>query len=337
MDIFKNVVGIDISKDKFDSAFGSMDKNLNLKILKPQTFENNQKGFHKLLAMARKNHGKTEAPLIFVMEATGVYYENLAYFLSDKNQKVVVVLPNKAKNYARTLDNKSKTDKLDAKMLTQFGLERQMQLWQLPSPIMKSLRALTRERNAIQEMITQLKSKIHAKEYSYQPVKESLKRCNATILVLQKQVKEIEKQIKSIVKTDPELEAKIKNIEKVKGLGFITIVSVIAETNGFALIENAKQLTSYAGFDIVHNESGLKKGRTSISKKGNSHLRHILYMPALTACKFNPQMRPLYLRIISKNKYKRIGTIAIARKLLILIYTLFTKNIEYIPNYKTGM
>jgi transposase len=199
---------------------------------------------------------------------------------------------------------------------------------------MKALRALTREHTRIKELITMLKNQVHAQEYSHQPLKSTLKRNKAVISLFSKQVKEIEKEIKDTLKTDPELQEKIKKIEKVKGLGFITIVKVIAETNGFALIKNAKQLTSYAGLDVVYNESGQKKHQTSISKKGNSHIRRALYMPALTACKHNQQLKPFYIRIISKNKFKRIGAIAVVRKLLILIYILFKKNVEYNPDYK---
>jgi len=64
----------------------------------------------------------------FVIEAMGVYYKNLSYFLTEKHQKVIVVLPNKTKNYSKTLDIKSKTDNLDAQMITQFAPEREMQL-----------------------------------------------------------------------------------------------------------------------------------------------------------------------------------------------------------------
>lgn len=333
MEIIKQVIGIDISKDKFDASYGTLTNNQEQLICKPITFDNNQKGFKELMTFVKKNKGTTTAPLYFVMEATGIYYENLAYFLTEKHQKVIVLLPNKTKNFSKTLDIKSKTDKLDARMITQFGLERQMQLWQLPSPLMKALKALTREYNSIKEMSTQVKNQLHAREYSYQPLKESLKRSAATLSVFEKQLKEIEKQIKELVEKDSDLNDRINKADKIEGVGFMTVVSIIAETNGFALIENTKQLTSYAGWDIVHNESGLKKHKTTISKKGNKHLRKAVYMPALTACRCNPKLKQTYIRLVIKKNNKKVAIVAVARKLLILIYTIFKKNVEYIPNY----
>lgn len=333
MEIIKQVIGIDVSKDTLAVSFGTLSIDQELHITKPITVDNNSKGFKELMFFAKKNKGKLKAPLYFVMEATGIYYENLAYFLTEKHQKVIVALPNKTKNFSKTLDTKSKTDSLDAQMITQFGLERQMRLWQVPSPTTKALKSLTREYNSIKKMAAQVKNQLHAKEYSNAPLKESLKRSKATLSVFQKQLKEIEKQIKSLVEKDSDLNDRINKIDKIEGVGFMTAASIIAETNGFALIENSKQLTSYAGLDVVYNESGLKKHKTTISKKGNRFLRQAVYLPALSACKHNPSLRQTYLRLVIKKNIKKVAIIAVARKLLILIYTIFKKNIDYVPDY----
>jgi transposase len=333
MDIIKQVVGIDVSKDTLAVCYGTVDANQNQQISKSVTFDNNLKGFRELMSFVRKNRGQLQAPLHFVMEATGVYYENLAYFLNEKHQKVIVVLPNKTKNFSKTLDIKSKTDKLDAQMITQFGLERQMRLWSVPSTLIKAIKALTREYHSKKDMAAQVKNQLHAKEYSHIPLKESLKRSQSILSVFEKQLREIEKEIKKLVKQDDDLNDRINKIDKIEGVGFMTIVSIIAETNGFALIENAKQLASYAGLDVVYNESGLKKHKTTISKKGNKHLRKAVYMPALSAVKHNPKLKQLYIRLVIKKGIKKVALIAVARKLLILIYTIFRKNVDYVPNY----
>lgn len=334
MEIIKQVVGIDVSKDTLAVSFGTLNINQEQQITRPIIVDNNLKGFKELMSFAKQNKATTsKAPLYFVMEATGVYYENLAYFLTEKHQKVIVILPNKTKSFSKTLDIKSKTDSLDAQMITQFALERQMQLWQLPSPVMKALKSLTREYQAIKNMIVQIKNQLHAKEYSYQPLKQSIQRSQKTLTVFQKQLKEIEQQIKELVEKDSDLNDRINKINKIEGVGFMTAVSIIAETNGFALIMNAKQLASYAGLDVVYNESGLKRHKTSISKKGNKYLRQAVYMPALSACKHNPRLKQLYIRLVIKKNIKKVAIIAVARKLLILVYTIFKNNSDYIPNY----
>ena len=113
----------------------------------------------------------------------------------------------------------------------------------------------------------------------------------------------------------------------------MTMAKVLAETNAFALIRNGKQLTSYAGLDIVFKESGKYQGKTKISKKGNQHLRQSVYMPAISAIKTNPKMKTYYNRMLNKGKPKKSGIIAVARKLLLLIYFLWTNEVEYDPSY----
>jgi len=333
MDIIKQVVGIDISKDTLAVCYGTVNLQQNQQISESKTFANNPKGFKELMLFVKKKRGQLKVPLYYAMEATGVYYENLAYFLNEKQQKVVVILPNKAKNYSKTLCIKSKTDPLDARMITQFSLERQMQLWSVPNPLMKAIKALTREYQSKKEIATQIKNQLHAEGYSHAPLKESMKRNHAILSFFEKQLREIEGQIKEIVKQDDDLNNRINKVDKIEGVGFMTIVSIISETNGFALIENAKQLASYAGLDVVYNESGLKKHKTTISKRGNKHLRKAVYMPALSACKHNPKLKALYIRIVSKKGLKKVALIAVARKLLLLIYTIYTKNVDYISNY----
>jgi transposase len=331
--IIKHVTGIDVSKDKLAVVFGTLKADQEHIITHSIEVANDIKGFKQILTFVKKNRGSSKAPLYFVMEATGVYYENLAYFLSDQQLQVAVILPNKTKNFSKTLDIKSKTDRLDARKLTQYGLEKKINLWKVPSTSIKALKALTRERRSIMNMIVQVKNQIHAKNYSHQPMKESIKRSKDVLNVLKKQVKEIEKQIKEFLTKDPDLAEKVKKMDKIKGLGIISIASIIAETDGFALIKNAKQLTSYAGLDVVHNESGIKKGKTTISKKGNVHLRSAVYMPALCACRYNPKFKQLYLRLIARKEFKKIGIVAVARKLLILAYLIFTRDMEYVNNY----
>jgi transposase len=334
MDIIKQVVGVDVSKDTLAVCYGTADQQQNQEITGPVIFTNNLSGFHELMSFAKKKRGQLKAPFYFVMEATGIYYENLAYFLNEKHQKVIVLLPNKAKNYSKTLSIKSKTDPLDARMLTQFGLERQMHLWSVPSPLMKAIKTLTREYQSKKELAARIKNQLHAEEYSHKPLKESLKRNRAILFFIEEQLTEIELQIKELVVQDDDLNDRINKVDKIEGVGFMTIVSIISETNGFALIENGKQLASYAGLDVVYNESGIKKHKITISRKGNRHLRNAVYMPALSACRYNPNLKALYSRIVAKKGIKKVALIAVSRKLLLLIYTIFTKNVEYVPGYK---
>src|SRR5699024_7911840 len=129
---------------------------------------------------------------------------------------------------------------------------------------------------------------------------------------------------------------KVRNIETIKGVGFITVIKVLAETNGFLLFKNIRQLVSYAGLDVVKKESGSYKGKPRISKKGNARLRSALYMPAVTASIHNRNLKAFYERINTNREVKKHGIIAVMRKLLILIYTLWKKEEPYQIDYRVG-
>ena len=153
---------------------------------------------------------------------------------------------------------------------------------------------------------------------------------------ISKQIKSIEEQTQKIYAEDADLKQRVDNICIVKGLGLLTVLTVVSEADGFELINNKNQLVSYAGYDVVENESGTSlKGKTRISKKGNSHIRRALFFPAMTAARYEPSLLALYQRIHERNpKIKMIGAVAVQRKLLVLIYTLYKKNEPYDPNFE---
>ena len=337
MSVIKQVFGIDVSKDSFEIRFGTITDRQEERFLAAASFPNARRGYLRLLAWSKKQLVSNEAPVWFVMEATGVYYEQLAYFLAERQQQIVVLLPNKIKNFAKSLDNKSKTDGLDARSICQFGLERPLNAWQPPSPQMRSLKALTREYQTVQHMATQVKNQLHAKGHSYKPSQETLTRLRAQLRLFQKQLKSIEQQIRSLVESDDDLNNRISNITRAKGIGFMTVVSTVAETNGFALITSTKQISSYAGLDVVIKQSGKRQGKPAISKKGNKHLRCAVFMPALAACRCNPPLRAFYLRLVRTKANKMVAVLAVARKILCLIYTLWKKNVPYDPNYRNPL
>ena len=336
MNILKQTVGIDVSYKTFDARFGTIDPLQNTIISQAKSFKNSPAGFKLFLRWIKTFIVSRDVPLIFVMEATGVYYEHLAHFLLEHGYQVAVILPNKIRNYAKSLESKSKTDPIDAATITRFGLERKLSLWTPPSDTLKTLRDLCREYHCLKANITQIKNQLHALKSSFKPHKESFKRKQQFLRFLNRQIALIQKELHNLVKTEPDLAQRLKNIKTAKGLGDITILTVLAETRCFELVSNQKQLTSYAGFDVVFNDSGMKKGKTSISKKGNKFIRKALFMPALSACRANPQMKQLYQRLVAKGKNKKLAIIAVARKLLLLIYTLWKSNSPYIPDYKSA-
>jgi len=153
----------------------------------------------------------------------------------------------------------------------------------------------------------------------------------------QRQLEDIEAEILTLLKQDHENWNKVQNIQQVKGLSYMTIAKILAETDGFALIRNGKQLASYAGLDVVLRQSGKYSGKTTLSKRGNKYLRMSVYMPALSAMRSNRQMKAYYERILDKGKPKKVGIMAIARKMLLLVYYLWVNDTKYDPDYHPAL
>jgi transposase len=330
----KYCVGIDVSKDLLEVCFSQMDSQQTVSVKATRTFANRLGGW-KSLCRWIKRLSTQDIPLWLVMEATGVYYEGAAYYLKAQTYQVSVVLPNKSKNYMKSLNLKSKTDALEARALAQMGLERKMKPWKGYTPIMLNLKRLCRERQTLVEDKVAVSNQLHAHKYSQQPDKKTIQRARQRIRLLEKQIQEIDQQVKQTLEQDPDLKAKVQQVCTIKGISILTAVTIISETNGFELIENKAQLVSYAGYDVVERTSGTTvKGKTRISKKGNSHIRRALHYPALSAARFDHNLNALYGRVLERNpKIKMIALVAVQRKLLVLIYTLFKNNTTYDPNY----
>jgi transposase len=196
------------------------------------------------------------------------------------------------------------------------------------------LRQYTRQNQNLQEQKTVFNNQLHALEHSMHKSKAMIKQQKDAIKLFNKQIKEIEKLIKDLINSDQVVKQKVAHICKIKGIGLLTVATILAETNGFELFKNYKQLVSYAGFDIVESESGTRTGKTKISKKGNGHIRRALFMPAFVAVshKEKPAL-DLYNRTFEKHGIKMKSYVAVQKKLLVLIYHIWKKNEAYDSNY----
>lgn len=336
MDNVKQSIGIDISKATFTACLCRRSENGKLTFSKVVSFGNETKGYNQFLRWA-KGLISPASELVFLMEATGVYYENLAHHLHKIKKTVHVVLPNTSKHYFSSLNIKTKTDVIDARVLSQFGVERSHKSWTPPPSNLLLLRNLTRYYVQLQEQKTALGNIKHSKDCSHEVQNFILNSNKMLINQLDKQINSCLTEIKRLVEYDNGLNEKVQKLNSIKGIGLITIVTVLAETMGFEQFNNAKQLVSYAGYDVVHQESGTSvKGKTRISKKGNRYIRNAMYFPAMVACRYNQALKEIYNRINQKKESKMIGQVAIQRKLLILIYTLWKNDTEFIENYKVG-
>ena len=331
--ILKQSAGIDVAQKELVVQLGRLYEDLSTELYAHKCFPNTVKGMNALEQWVLKLTEPTVS-IRYVMEATGVYHESLACYLVDHGYSVSIILPNKISNYFRTLSVKTITDKSASEAIALFGLERNLEDWKRPKPVFKYLRQLTRERDQLVQERTMVKNQLHAEKTESGPNTSTLKRIKQRIDLFNKQEIIIKKEIEALVKKENELKQELILLCTIPGVGALTAATVLAETNGFELVRNKRQLASYAGFDVQEKQSGTSvKGKTRISKKGNKNLRKAMHLPALTAIRHDERFKALFARLVSKHGIKMKGAVAVQRKLLEMCYTIFKTRNPYNKNH----
>lgn len=333
MDYLKHVLGVDVAQSELVTTLGRMSHDLSVELYAYKTFKNTESGFSALLGWVAKQAG-CGTQVIFVMEATGVYHQKFAYHLDRLGHAVCVVLPNKISNYMRTLETKTVTDKTCSEAIARFGLERKLEPWKRPKPAYAELQRLTRERDQIVAERSAVKNQLHAESSVAEPSARAVGRLKARIAFLCKQEAEIKHDIDKCLGKDNGVRGEVGKLCTIPGIGKLTAVTILAETNGFELVRNKKQLASYAGLDVKEKSSGTSvKGKPRISKKGNRSLRKAMYLPALTAVKWDSRFKAVYARLVAGHGIKMKALVAIQRKLLELAFVLFKNKCVYQKEY----
>ena len=330
-------VGIDVSKKELVIYFMGKTDSEELIIKGNRKFANTPSGIVHLMKWIENYRKDKSLDLRIYLEVTGVYHEQVLFRLHEAGYAVSLLLGKRVKAYGKSLGEDSKNDKKDSYVLAHMALSRKERLWKPVSKHIVQIRGLMRHRRSLIESRVAYQNRLHALSYSMHPsevVKASL---SELIPQMNHQIAKIEQEALALAKADEELYDKMSMIvESLTGLGIWTMLEVICETNGFSEFKSINQLIKYAGYDIVENQSGKRAGKTRISKNGNARLRTAMYMPAMSIVgnKVEP-FCALYLRVVERNpKIRMKAMVAIQRKLLALIYTLWKKNEAFDPEYE---
>lgn len=340
--LLRYCVGIDVGKDTLHLCISAIDADGRVSVKGSSKFSNLTSSFENMEAWCDKHCKNIDLPVRYLMESTGVYHEQVAWYLFRTDKLVSVVLPNKAKHYLRSLGHKSKNDrsggrKIDARGLAQMGLEQNLPLWQPLSKEIYTLRMLTRQHQRLQELKNQSQNQQHSIENSQTSDPFIIRQLDKLIKLYDQQIEQIDAQIRKLLAREPVLGARIEQLCKVKGLGLLSVATIVAETNGFTGFDNVRHLVSFAGYDVVENQSGQRVGKTKISKKGNSRIRRMLFLPAFNAVRYGePSCQALFERVYGRTRIKMKGYVAVQKKLLTLCYALWRNDTEYDPMYYTN-
>lgn len=312
MNKYKEIYGVDISKDVFD-VYGSQSGH--------DQFKNDEKGFLNFIKSLPKD-------VLVVMEATGYYHYRLAQFMHKRGVAVSVVNPLSVKRFIQMKLAKVKTDKSDAKAICEYGQVNEVPLYTALTDVQAECLQLFRLLDNYLKQRTATKNKLHGEEtlgkpssYVYRSLKRQLKHLNKEIEGLESRLLELVRQ---------EQQHQLTLLKSIPGLGVKTALFLIVATDGFSKFENASQLCSYVGITPTIRESGSTvRGRSRISKVGNKKLRNLLFLCAFSACKHNRACRELYERIVNKGKSKKLALIAVANKLLKQAFAIVKSGLPY--------
>jgi len=296
-------LGIDVAKAKLDCALRLPTGKFRTKVL-----ANSPEGFLALVAWLTQQHA---LDVQVGMEATGVYWEDIAQFLATQGFTVSVVNPAQIKAYAASRLTRTKTDAVDARLIAEFCAERRPPPWQAKSEAEVALRALVLRLDALQAMRTQESNRLDvANDAVCTNIQEHLD-------WLDQQIKTLIKTINEHIDTHPDLRAKRDLLDSIPGLGERTIAILLAYYADPGRFANSRQAAAFAGLDPRQQESGTSvKAKPRLSKIGHAFLRKALYMPAMVTLYKTDWGKQFKDRLALSGKPAKLIIGAMMRKLL---------------------
>jgi transposase len=308
----KAIIGIDVSKQKLDCLWL---RDVEQRKVKAKIHPNTAQGHQQLLSWAEKTTGQALSECLFVMEATGIYHEHLAYALHKQGAQVAVINPALVRDYAKGIAVRTKNDKKDSLVLALYGAKESLRRWQPEPESVRRLKGLLTRLEALEEDIQREKNRLEKAQVGRGSA-DVVKSIQHVLKQLEKEKARVEKLIDEHIDNDPQLKQDKALLETIPGVGKVLsrqMMSVFRSRN----FESAPQMAAYLGMVPVEYQSGSSVNRRPrLSKAGKANIRAKLYMPAVVASRHNPTAKALYERLLTRGKAKMAAIGAVMRKLV---------------------
>ena len=298
-------VGVDVSKTNLDVACWES------KIYK--RFKNEPKEIQELIEWLKELQ-----PELIVLEATGGLELPFVAELAYAKMSVAVVNPRRIREFARSIGQLAKTDKLDAKVIAHFGAATHPEARKLPTEEEEKLTALMTRRRQIIEMLTAERNRLHSARFA---MKE---RIETHITWLEEELKDLDKEISDFIHHSPIWKEKEKLLRSVPGVGPIPSATMLAMLPELGTL-NRQKIAALVGVAPVNKDSGKRQKKRRVFG-GRSNVRSVLYMAALSASKHNPRIKAFYDHLIRMGKEKKVALTACMRKLLVILNAIVRNN-----------
>jgi transposase len=307
--------GIDVSARSLAVALIGPDGSL-----AQREFANSAGGHRSLLAWLARCNARVRISL----EATGIYSLDLALTLEQEAWLELAVLnPKLVNRFAQTL-RRSKTDEADAVVLAEYSQRMPFTAWQRPEASHLRLRAVCRYIESLVVEQTGLKNRLRSAESTATTPRAVLVDLRHALAALERRVAKMRREAMELVRAEPALWERLRLLMSVPGIAEISALQILSELLLLASAMTVRQWVASSGLDPVHQQSGTSLHKPSrISRAGNRHLRRALYMPALSAIRYDPHLRAFYQALRNRHKTGLQALMAVARKLLHAIFGIF--------------
>ena len=308
-------VGIDVAKAHLDIASPQTDQIWQV----PNTADGHQALRETLTELA---------PALVVLEASGGYEAAVACLLYEASLPVVVVNPRRVRAFAQAQGRHAKTDAIDATVLADFGRVLNPPVRPLPPPQAQHLSQLTRRRRQLIQMIT---AEQHRLDQAAPPLAKTIRR---HITYLQKQLKSLDKDVQTLIRTSPLWCDQAALLESVPGVGATTAAVLLADLPELGQL-SAKQIAALLGVAPFNRDSGQMQGTRAIYG-GRAPVRTTVYMATLVATRYNPTIQAFYTRLLAAGKPKKVALTACMRKLIIILNAILRDQQPWNPALQTA-
>ena len=315
-------IGLDISKSSINEHIP--DKSLDLEI------DNTLKALKSLYAKLKKFYKKEISDVVFVFESTGSYSALLYRFCADKGIKVYMPNPKQARNFAKATAQRNKSDRIDARVLSEAIVLAKPQEISVPmiNPIVEEIKEIMGYYKLKVKLRVQLSN--HLESLMVKGGSKALiQTLKAEIRKLKKQEKAILQDAYALIKKDETLKRKYDAIFSIRGVGNISAIVLLHLFIKYP-DANQRQIVSLTGLDPIIRESGSSiRGKVRISKAGSRLYRGTLFMPAMATVLHNKQIRAFYERLKANGKHTTAVQIAVMRKMIIIAHSLYKSGEHY--------
>jgi transposase len=307
-------IGIDVGKKELVYSY----RNRNIE----GSCSNNKEGRSKLISWIKKQDAE-----IVVFENTGIYHRDLMDELVESDILFLVANSKKVRDFAKGLGKLAKTDKIDARIISWYGEVSEQGATNLNTQTQRALRDMCTRRAQLMEI--RVKDKCRQSEILKSMPKAIKLSISRMLKAVKKELEILDNEILRLINSDEVLQKKADSIESVKGVGSVTAAIIIATLPELGRL-NHKEIASLCGVAPFDNSSGQHQGKKKIFG-GRAIVRSSLYMATLSATRFNPPIRKMYLRLLERGKLKKVAQIACMRKLIITLNAMLRDSSSWNP------